>query len=185
MTSQGADEAEGTACRTKMQALVPFGAGAAAAAAVCVLVASLPNPRREAVLSGTGAASPTISATPPASDVSVTVSGRVLHIHNHGPQGTGPVTLDVRGGKLRPSCLPDGCAWPDLPSGETFEVRLKGGGSGRAEVRTTVHDPVPGDNEVRLLLPDRDSGRGSDGRITRGSREKDGAGRAAHRHPPG
>lgn len=141
--------------RTKKQALIPFAAGALVAAAVCALVASLPDPRREAVRSG--ASSPTSpqapSAVPAAPDVFVTVSGRVVRIHNRGPYGTGPFTLRLRpGGGLRASCARRGCAWPDLPSGQTLEVRLKGRGRGRAEVRTSVPDVSPDDNEVRLLL---------------------------------
>ncbi|GAA2718243.1 hypothetical protein [Actinocorallia aurantiaca] len=133
-----------------------------AAAAVCALVASLPDPRREAARSGASRtaqepskeASPSTPAPPSVADVHVTVSGRTVRIHNRGPHGTGPVTLDLRPlkGRLRASCDPTGCSWPDLPSGESLEVRLRGRGRGRAEVRTTVPDHRPGDNEVRLLV---------------------------------
>lgn len=137
--------------KTRGQALVLFGAGAAAGAAVCALVASLPDPHHAAVNSG----SPK-SATPPpaAADVSVTLDGRTLRIHNRGPHGTGPVTLDLRPleGRLRASCVRTGCAWPDLPSGESVEVRVRGEGRGNAEVHTTVPDRSPGDNEIPLLL---------------------------------
>ena len=144
--------------KTKRQALIPFGAGAVAAASVCALVASLPDPRREAARSGASrtAREPSKEAPAPPSvaDVHVTVSGRTVRIHNRGPHGTGPVTLDLRPlkGRLRVSCDRTGCSWPDLPSGESLEVRLRGRGRGRVEVRTTVPDRRPGDNEVRLLV---------------------------------
>ncbi|MEO3787827.1 hypothetical protein ABGB12_31255 [Actinocorallia sp. B10E7] len=148
--------------KTKRQALLPFGAGVVAAAAVCALVASLPDPRREAVRSGVSEsprkpspeASPGTAARPPVTDVRVTVTGRTVRIHNRGPHGTGPITLDLRPreGRLHASCDRTGCSWPDLRSGESVEVRLRGRGRGRVEVHTTVPDRRPGDNEVRLLL---------------------------------
>ncbi|WP_157964076.1 hypothetical protein [Actinocorallia populi] len=148
--------------KTKRQALVLFGAGAAVATVVCALVASLPDPRREAVNSGSSRSAGSVppGTPPPAADVSVTLDGRTLRIHNRGPQGTGPVTLDLHRleGRLRASCVRTGCAWPDLPSGGSVEIRVRGEGRGSAEVHTTVPDRSPDDNEVPLLLPSRGPG---------------------------